>query len=356
MNKIKESFIDDVDKNKSDSDNFGANSIVLVKLNKLSNQNKKSVVINTLDCDEIDNYIIKDKRIVFESVYKTGKKIFLAFKDSEYNTISDYRQGMPTDSSINDLYTNLFNDYVFENGYPYLIGTLPSLNEKIICPEYFEFIDSCFNIYVIEELRKWVFKERKKIEDWEMKKKNGININIDTREFKIKYNIIKDELIYAMENQTSIIIYDDIDKKEVIDTLKKGIQISKEKLTDKDIEDFTNFLKVLQRTLIYYILSIINGTYKKQYTITKQLPIYNEETLQYRLYTIAYSLMGIAYDSLLFSLTALNKSYMRKICEFPQCNNEFEPYGRTKYCDCHSNEEIRAYTKHLSYMKKKDTK
>ena len=96
--------------------------------------------------------------------------------------------------------------------------------------------------------------------------------------------------------------------------------------------------------------------FKIQNDIIKKLPVYNTFTNQYRLYTIANSQMGIALDYLLFNLTASQKSDNRFMCEFPNCNNEFERIGKSKFCSNHSDNEIRAYIKHKSYIKNKDKK
>lgn len=349
----KEQHIYDENVNLNGDDTFNLESIVLIQLNKLPREHKKSGLISTLDCSIVEKYVIKNKHEVFKSIYNVGKEIFNSFKKSKYDSLSLFEYYRVEDIEIQNFYKETFNNYVIENGYPYLIETLPHMRDKVHLPEYSDFLNDCLNIYIVEELRKWILKLKRKSNKSYNIKKNGTIDTYPTYQIRRLYNIFKDKLLARTQFTDAFLIYDRISKEEVIRVLKTGLPTddTNKQLTPPDFEYREKFIRILQRTLIYYIVSNINGPYKIQYVITKQLPIYNEGTEQYRLYNTAYSLIGIAYDNLLFSLTALKESYKRSMCEFPNCNNEFEKIGNSPYCSMHTTEEIRAYTQHKYYMK-----
>ena len=350
-----EQHIYDEEVNLYSGDAFNLDSIILIQLNRLPTQFKKNTLIDALDCNVVEKYVIKNKQDVFKSIYNTGKELFNSYIKSKYESLFAYQYHGQTDVEIQNFHKEVFNRYVIENGYPYLIETLPHMIDKVYSPEYFEFANECLTIYLIEELRKWILKLKNKTNKSYSIKKDGAIDTFPTYQVRRLYEILKSRLLSMTKSHDTILIYDDITKEEAINVLEKGLPIddSNKKLTALDFEYRDKFIRILQRTLIYYILSIINGPYKNQYTITKQLPIYNTETEQYRLYTTAHSLMGIAYDTLLFSLTALKESYKRSVCEFPNCNNEFEKIGNSPYCSIHTPSEIRAYTQHKYYEKHK---
>lgn len=313
------------------ADEFKKNDIVLIKLNYLLKQYQQTNIIDTYNWnnesdnkkdDEFDTieYVVRNEYDVFDSICITGKKL--------YNKIKKGKKGESFDKLIHDSFTNTdmseffkktFNEYVQRHGYPYLI------DNNILHPPYDEFILECIMVYLINEVRKWNFNIKQQIKDkWTIEVDNNF-INL--------YNMVKPELIaITLETQDKEIL-DKFDKLNIIEMLEYGPADHK---TNKPIKNYNDsFFIILQRTLMLYITNRINGKYKEQYILTKQKPIFNEGSEQHRVYRVANSLMGIAYDKLLFSLTATEFSCERIICEIPNCINEFEKEGKYRRCPRH---------------------
>lgn len=197
-------------------------------------------------------------------------------------------------------------------------------------------------LYLINEVRKWNFNAKEQ-------SINEYYLEVD-KNFIDLYNLIKPELIaiaYEMPEQELIAITSETKKELSTVDSNKMIMIKNleygpaDHKTNKLVHNYDNiFFLVLQKSLMLYITYHINGEYKEQYALTKQTPIFNEESEQHRIYRVANSLMGIAYNKLLLSLTATEWNWERIICDIPNCINEFEKEGKYTRCPRHRlNEE-----------------
>lgn len=351
------------DKNVNDlqsgGDLFGKDSIILIRLNKLPKDYKVKDIIDSSECTIVEEFLVKNRKEVFDSIYNTGKAIYKSLKEDTFNILFNYfMDGYPSGDTQN-LFKETATKYIQENGFPYLTEDLPHLLEHVYSPDYYAFIDECVTIYIIEELSKWVHKISQNKNQGHINKSNGGSFDT-TPTYKIRslFDIFKSRLISIMTITTNVLFNDDISQEEVLEVLNRGLPTddTNKKLSQEDIDYRNKFLKILQRSLIYKVIAVINGPYKLQYIVTKQLPIYNTTSHQYRLYTIAHSLMGIAYDHLLLNLTATKYNYERAICAIPSCNNEFEKIGKTIFCGEHEEWEIRRYINQKYYANKKNNK
>lgn len=327
-------------------DKFGKDSIILIRLNELSTSPKTNDVVIGNDCKVVKEYLIKTKKEVFDSIYNTGKEAYKQLKD---NILFEYFMGGFSNADIQKSFKELFNKYVQSNGFPYLVGSTPYQSYSVVAPNYYEFVNECITIYMTEELRKWIIK----IQQYQSKDSNSSSMTtLPTKKLRPLFDMFKSRLQPSLINSTNSLINDGLNNNEVLNILDNGLpeDNTNKELTPKEINYRNKFLKVLQRTLIYNIISTINGSYREQYIVTRQFPIYNEASEQYRLYTMANSLVGIAYDYLLFNLTTTKQSYEKRICEMPNCNNEFEKTSKSNFCNAHSQEEIRKYINHKYYM------
>ena len=350
-------------------DEFPIGSIVLVKLNKLPDNFEINNYIKQEDCSKEEEYVIKNRKNVFNSIYNVGKNIYELLEDDISNverkemflfsvesSEENYSKAKTNDRKKIIKLKNIYNEYIQENGWPFFIGEMKYFKEKTynLTPRYF--LSECLNLYTIEELRKWILKINQRIEvNTTDDKKEKNYFNFATRKLRDLYDIHKNLLIITTTYYPDTLINDGLSSKEIVDTLERGMpNNTNKKLTQNEIDCYKNFLKVLQRSLMYLILRVMEFSgHEEQYLISNRLPIYNSQSEQYRFYTLAHSLIGIAYDYLLFNLSATKRNYERIVCEFPNCNNEFEKTGNSPYCSLHTMAEIRAYTQHKYYMKHK---
>lgn len=368
----KELHITDEETNdiQTSGDQFPIGSIVLVKLNKLPDNFKINNYIKPENCSREEEYVIKNRKDVFNSIYNVGKNIYKLLEDDIFNSERKEMFLFSVESSeenyskanLNDRkkiikLKNIYNEYIKENGWPFFIGDMKYFKEKTynLTPRYF--LNECLNVYTIEELRKWIFKINQKIkENTTDDKKEKNYFNFSTRKLMDLYAIHKNLLIMTTKSYPDTLINDGLSSDEIVNTLEHGIpNNTNKKLSQKEIDCYKNFLKTLQRALMCLILRVMEFSgHAEQYLVSNRLPIYNSQNEQYRLYTLAHSLIGIAYDYLLFNLSATKTNSERVICKFPNCNNEFEKYTSSPYCGLHNPDEIRAYTQHKYYMKNKD--
>lgn len=327
-------------------DDLQLNELILYKINLLPDSYELTSrdFITDIDCTvEKENVIINSKE-TFNKIYSTGREIFTLLTAEYKNTTSfnNYLSKGILDSRVSKQLKTVFNKYVEENGFPYLIS------DCIKHPSYYEFMNECMTVYLIDEVRKL-----------NLKNKNpdlpGFGEIYYDEKFINFYNLIKPELISLTTNNQQIRIADNVDKLKTIEMLELGPYP-----TDKGIEAIENytedFFLALQRSLILYVSTLINSEYKNQYIITKHLPIFNATSKQYRIYLTAYSLIAVAYNQLLLNLTSTEWSYERRICALPGCNNEFEAVGKIKYCEKHLNKDKNSigYKERKKYENKVD--
>lgn len=326
----------DITNNNSTDDSFNKNDLVLLKLSSLSDDNYNDVITKA-DCTRIEKNIIKNSEETFNSIYSTGKELFKLLKSNFGNqNVNNLIDKGFADPIIHSKLKDIFNKYVQENGFPYFI------EDKVQVPQYNEFLYECIMIYLVDEMRRWNFKIKRDYKD-------GLSF-IPTDKFESLYNILKQELVAITYNIKDTLIEDNFNKLEIVKILDYGLPINK---NNEGVDEYTpdKFFIILQRSIILYIVNRFNGRYSEQYTLTKQLPVFNEASQQYRIYQTSKSLMGIAYNYLLLNLSATEYSLRRKICDFPECNNEFEVIGKGVLCNNHTEEEIRWYRNKKDYDK-----
>lgn len=325
-------------------DLFKVGSVVLIQLNLLPDSYEDTDLIQNINCTIKKEYVVLEEKETFKKIIELGKRAFNIIKKNTQN-INDLSIEIASNKTTKNEIIELYNDFIKENGYPYLSEQLPHMKDKPYCPDYIELIDESVTIYIVNELRKWIFKIRNEEENNTLS--NGIISNLS--KIKIIFSFIKQELISTTINSKDVVVYDHINKEQIVERLEHGLL--EDDSTTLIKKDLLEFLQILQRTLIYFILNRTNSSI--QYSVTKSLPIFNTTSDQYRLYPVAYSLMGIAYNYLLNNLTTSKISFERVICRYPGCNNEFEKEGKLQYCDEHKGENNRKFRNHTYYMKTK---
>lgn len=337
------------------SDLYDKNSIVLIRLNKLPPNYISNEFINEKECTISCSWIIKNKKEVFDSIYNLGREIYNTFykkKDNEH-PLPYYSHVLLDEPNDKKQLRELFNNYVKENGYPYLTESPPFLGvEKVYIPSYDMFLDECMDLYIIEELRKWIVKIKNNKNDGYKSNKEGTTLTVPVQKFKALYELFITKMITWVSHTNDSIFDDHYSKESVLSTLDLGLPFTSA-ITKNDHFILQRFIKVLHRTLIYYLLTKFFGKDFAQNNITKTIPIFNKTSDEYRLYTTAFSLTGIAYDYLLNNLTATKIGSTRAICEMPECNNEFEKLTKSNFCGRHDQDEIRKYINHKYYEKRK---
>lgn len=337
------------------SDLYDKNSIVLIRLNKLPPDCISNEFVNEKDCTISCNWIIKNRKEVFESIYNLGREIYNTFykKKSNEHPLPYYSYVLLDENNDKNKLKNLFNNYVKENGYPYLTENPPFLGvEKLYIPSYDIFLDECMDFYIIEELRKWIVKIKNNQSVGYKSNKEGTTLTVPVQKFKSLYELFNTKIITWVSHTNDSIFDDHYSKESVLTILDWGLPFTSA-VTKSDRIMLNRFTKVLHRTLIYYLLTKYFGGNFTQNSITKSIPIFNRTSDEYRLYTTAFSLTGIAYDYLLNNLTATKIGSTRAICEMPECNNEFEKLTKSNFCGRHEPEEIRKYINHKYYEKRK---
>lgn len=337
------------------SDLYEKNSIVLIRLNTLPSNYISNELINEKDCTISCSWIIKNKKEVFESIYNLGREIYNTFykKKSNERPLPYYSYVLLDENNDKNKLKKLFNNYVKENGYPYLTETPQFLGiEKLRIPSHAEFLDVCMDFYIIEELRKWIAKIKNNQNVGYKSSKEGTTLTVPVQKFKSLYDLFKPKIINWVAHTDKHIFNDYYSKESVLTILEWGLPFTSA-VNKNDNFMLYRFTKVLHRTLIYYLLTKYFGGNFTQNSITKSIPIFNRTSDEYRLYITAFSLTGIAYDYLLNNLTATKIGSTRAICEMPECNNEFEKLTKSNFCGRHEPEEIRKYINHKYYEKRK---
>lgn len=345
----------------TNGDNFGKDSIVLARLNRLPAKYTTDVInnnddfISEDDCSIRMQYLIKSEKEVFDSMYNSGKELFKLFQTKPFIKMHEFFE----DTEIIKKVIKIFNNYVYENGFPFYIGRIPHihsvLDDEPSIPNALYIVNEFVLIYGIEELRKWIFKFKQQLPIDENKTEVD---SFPTNGFETIYNYFIDYFIgminLSSDDFVSSPIIGNVTRDKLFELLNKGLPSKKDiKLSKAEIDYYITFLETLQGALIYVVLQEFNSIDQPiQYSVSKRLPIYNKKSKNYRLYTIAYSLFGIAFDYLLLNLTATRRSYKRIICEVPDCNNEFEKISKSNLCPYHQELNFnRSIANHKYYLK-----
>ena len=79
------------DKNVNDlqsgGDLFGKDSIILIRLNKLPKDYKVKDIIDSSECTIVEEFLVKNRKEVFDSIYNTGKAIYKSLKEDTFNIL-----------------------------------------------------------------------------------------------------------------------------------------------------------------------------------------------------------------------------------------------------------------------------
>ncbi len=351
MKKLKSLDDKEISKDYTGDDFFDIDDIVLSELNYCDSYDKKEL-ITSINCNSKKEFVIENYNEVFKSIYDVGKEIFnLFYNENKEKKPVDFITAGFTNPKLTKKLVNIYNQYVLDNGYPFLI------EENTPIPEYNEFLLECLMIYLIDNIRKWIFKVKEGLNVGYVNKDFYAGDTAPTYKFATLYNIVRYELINLVYNCRKKLIYDDFEVLDINQVLSYDLQsiTSIDRKTSKSHKDFEDrFFLILQRSLILYIVDKLNGKYKTQYAITHTFPILNKVSNQYRTYNLANSLLGIAYNKLLLDLTASKHSYKRRVCVFPGCLNEFERIGKGYFCGNHTEEEMRWWHNQKYYHNKKN--
>lgn len=348
----------------TNGDNFGKDSIVLARLNRLPAKYTTDIInnnddfISEDDCSIRMQYLIKSEKEVFDSMYNSGKELFKLFQTKPFIKMHEFFEDTETIKKV----IKIFNNYVYENGFPFYIGRIPYihsvLDDEPSIPNALYIVNEFVLIYGIEELRKWIFKFKQQLPVDENKTEVD---SFPTNGFETIYNYFIDYFIsminLSSDDFVSSPIIGNVTRDKLFELLNKGLPSKKDiKLSKTEIDYYITFLETLQGALIYVVLQEFNSIDQPiQYSVSKRLPIYNKKSKNYRLYTMAYSLFGIAFDYLLLNLTATRRSYKRIICEVPDCNNEFEKISKSNLCPYHQELNFnRSIANHKYYLKNQD--
>ena len=206
--------INDIDQNElsMNSDLFDTDSIVLIRLNSVPDDFKTNDFIKVDECNIVDEFVILKRKEVFTAIYSIGKELYekVVSKIKINNLDMDFFETYNINTSVQLIYKSAFNEYVKENGYPYLIEKVPHIKEQYIAPMAIQFLQQCTIIYIIEELRKWIYKIRNGLNKGYRIKKNGSIITTPTYKMKKLLNLIKEEISVYTEYLGTDIFYDSL--------------------------------------------------------------------------------------------------------------------------------------------------
>lgn len=296
----------------------------------------EQLVIDNFELEEIflklkrqEKYTLFDAENIFEIINSTGK-IFFEYYILNIDNISLHdlidNNFSANIKDIKDFYKN----WIYIYGYPYNCYTMNSSYKGIYDDLYIFFKHSIY-LYILFEIHKYIVKSlsiiNEKIKEYKKAKEN------DKQYYN--YNTItivkKNSSFYKFLN----LIKDDLNLKINVPNMPKEIngEIIKEKVLKyfENMEKYFNDLKIL---VTKYIYEVINDQPIANFYVTKQRPIYDNKEKTFNLYYSASSFMGVAYNQLLLH-TVSNKYFLikRRICANPDCNIDFEKFGKIKYCE-----------------------
>ncbi len=267
---------------------------------------------------------------VFEVIKSTGNKFFTNFY-FKTKTCALHNKIIDTFKDNKDDIIYIYKNWILENGYPYNCYSNQFYAYKNVTEDIFYFFNDCIYLYVIFELHKYANKYLELIEhnrNLKVEKYNDVTIISKHSKFPIYIELLKEELEFTLKIP------------EEPPAAKYNKTIEKE-LANNYFDEMTKYFELLNESLIQFTYYLIINKSSNNFYITRQLPIYNITEKIFELYYTANSLMGIAYNQLLLYLTS--KYYLkikRKICANPNCNNDFEKNGKTKYCESCSENKV----------------
>lgn len=287
---------------------------------------------NTLsECGYLDwNFIKEEGQILFSdnstfySIYSIGKLFKHKIKELGFTKIDEIEITYEIKNNLT-YFKEVIEKWIKLNGYPYLNDAEIFKNTWIFDGLITSFVKDCIKLNVIYDTHKWLIK---------------IYIN---RLIISEAPCAADEL----KNLKKCVEYLGLLNHELCASLEKYIANLKQEYTTDEIIDFiqtrmedssklqnidtlTNYINCIKYLLITYVKEITN---RPDFLITKQTPFKLNNSDQIRIMTSSNSIIGIAYQTLLFHLTSFTLGYKREICHARNCNNEFiKISNRQKYC------------------------
>ena len=260
---------------------------------------------------KLNSVCVINKEEVFEEILSIGKTLWevIEQKNSGKSALEIIESAFNYNEQKNKLF-EICKQWFIKNGYPYNYKSIIEKNEI----SYFYFIKDTILLYLFFEIHKYIFK-------YSINKQNRKKV----KPLKLLYliSLIK-EMLICNANDNNSPFYDNIINSENYFYL---LDEANEK------NDLDNYLNVIRRAMITTIFNkIFYSDNKGDFLISKQIPIYNSFSGNYRIYECAYSIIGISYNELLFHLTAKEWSYKMVPCKYHKCINSFEKNKNQHYC------------------------
>lgn len=272
---------------------------------------------------------------VFQKVCDLGKDIFNKYLEINNLTIKDIykkRFGMGHILKLynNGTYTEIINNWINENGYPYSSKVKENEQKMLI-------VEDAFKCYIFSQIhKKLVFLNEEGFEYSNPDRKQNPKYSM---EFYIRLIriILTNEIPKLLRGSEfndgvlSVLLDEENDYTDIRNKLNKIIK-SNDTYTEQ-IDDNTVFF--IRAALISHVLRKVNDTNSsnREYMITKTVPVYNTKTKEFRFYEKATSLIGIAYYRMLLILSTTKYGYTRIPCRNEECNNYFIRSGKKQFCE-----------------------
>ena len=227
------------------------------------------------------------------------------------------------DKDLNDKYLNAVNEWIQENGFPYIEKESNNiLIDSVIC-------------YIINQIQKIVY----------YKQLENIKRELNTQTYskyslKFYLTIIRD-IVYRLKRIDTFTIFshgiidyiETYGRNSFINNYNKIVYNKNVELIDD------NFVFILKVSLLEWIL-FRKYRDRKNFAVSKDYPIYNKKSKEFFFNEVASSLMGIAYQRLMINVTIVNFGYTKIPCRNEACNNFFTKTGKGEFCQACINKEI----------------
>lgn len=258
----------------------------------------------------------------FDSIYSLGKQFKETTEKLGISTLTDINRG--TIRSVIDSIMLDIQDWIEINGYPYFSGNISEYHlNKNDLP--IDFIRDSINLYVLYDIHKWLIKINREKETISEFPNQSPELNNLVR--LINYINLLD---YSQDLDINCYIANIPKEYNYVDTYKFVLSVTNDFSYISSVKDLIKYSDSIRDLLFAYIKSITNS---RDFIVTKQLPFKIKGSSQVRIRESANSIMGIAYQKLLFHLTSSNTEFKREICHARDCNNEFvKASNRQIYC------------------------
>lgn len=309
------------------NDNYDSESVILKRYSFIKNGDKSSLydcLFNSFD--------------VFQSICDLGKELFeeyLRLNNCTKNEI--YKNRITWDAIFNFFDTDIgaktefVNNWISENGLPYSIK-VDIKDQKLFI------IEDSLTCYLYSQLHKRLILWKEEKDDYtDPNRKPSPKYNIELYVSLLRIDIgqqIKKLLRGSKYNKGVMdILLDDNNNEDEI-YKKLDMLVYRNGNYSELIDD--NIIFFIRTALISNIIDRFNDKYSidsGEYILSKQIPVYNSTTKEYRFYETAVSLMGIAWNRLLQILSTTEYGYTRVPCRNEECNNYFVKVGKNQFCE-----------------------